>query len=142
MNLTNSLINLYKKSSNWGKILFFILLLLVIITLFKPLYQRKEGYENQQTFEYKTNEDLYDDFYVNIYDQLVFNDLKDDYEVGEIINKTEPTSHSIILDIGSGTGHHVAKFNERGYNAIGVDNSKAMIQKSKENFPNYGEVHS
>lgn len=136
MNITNSFLHFYKKSSNWGKILFFVFLLLVAITLFKPLYLKKEGYENRQTFDYKTNEDLYDDFYVDIYDQLVFNDLKDEYEVGEIINKTSPSSHSIILDVGSGTGHHVAKFKERGYDAMGIDSSQAMVKKAQENFPN------
>ena len=131
-----SITNLYKKSSNWGKILFLILLLLLVVAIFKPI-QKKEGFEQQNTFVLKTNDELYDKFYVEIYDELVFNNLKDDYEVGEIINKTDVTSKSIILDIGSGTGHHVAKLNQQGFNTIGVDKSISMISKSKENFPDY-----
>jgi ubiquinone/menaquinone biosynthesis C-methylase UbiE len=80
---------------------------------------------------------LYDNFYAEIYDELVFNSLKDDYEVGEIINKAGVTSKSVILDIGSGTGHHVAKLNEKGFNAVGVDSSQSMNNTASENFPSY-----
>jgi len=137
-NPLTSITNLYNKSSNWGKILFFVLLLLLVVAVFKPMQlQGKEGFEQQETFLLKTNDDLYDKFYAEIYDELVFNNLKDDYEVGEIINKTDVTSQSIILDIGSGTGHHVAKLKEQGFNAIGVDKSTSMVEKSKQSFPDY-----
>ena len=46
---------------------------------------------------------IYDEFYANVYDDLIFNQIKNDYEVGEIINKTTPDTESLILDIGSGT---------------------------------------
>ena len=68
---------------------------------------------------------------------MVFNSLKDDYEVGEIINRTTPTSESVILDIGCGTGHHVGKLADNGLNVIGIDISPSMIQKAKENYPQY-----
>jgi SAM-dependent methyltransferase len=99
--------------------------------------KNKEGFEQSETFLLKTNDDLYDNFYTSIYDELVFNSLKNDYEVGEIINKTSVSSQSIILDIGSGTGHHVAKLKERGFNAIGLDNSSDMVDQAKQNYPNY-----
>jgi SAM-dependent methyltransferase len=137
-NPLTSIKNLYTKSSNWGKILFFVLLLLLVIALFKPMQMKnKEGFEQSETFLLKTNDDLYDNFYTSIYDELVFNSLKNDYEVGEIINKTSVSSQSIILDIGSGTGHHVAKLKERGFNAIGLDNSSDMVDQAKQNYPNY-----
>ena len=78
---------------------------------------------------------IYDDFYANIYDHLVFNNLKTSYEVGEILNITKPTNESIVLDIGSGTGHHVRLLQDNGINAIGVDVSPAMVKKAKEQFP-------
>lgn len=138
MNPLTSMKNLYNKSSNWGKIFFFILLLLIVVAIFKPMkLEKREGFEQSETFLLKTNNDLYDNFYTSIYDDLVFNSIKDDYEVGEIINKTGVSSQSIILDIGSGTGHHVAKLKEKGFNAIGVDKSSDMVEKAKENFPNY-----
>jgi len=135
-NPLTSIKNLYNKSSNWGKILFFILLLLLVIAIFKPL-NKKEGFEQREKFILKKENDLYDDFYADVYDELVYNKLKDEYEVGEIINKTDVTSQSIILDIGSGTGHHVAKLNEKGYNAIGVDKSESMVDQAQQNYPNY-----
>jgi SAM-dependent methyltransferase len=135
-NPLTSIKNLYNKSSNWGKILFFILLLLLVVAIFKPL-NKKEGFEQREKFILKKENDLYDDFYADVYDELVYNKLKDEYEVGEIINKTDVTSQSIILDIGSGTGHHVAKLNEKGYSAIGVDKSGSMVDQAQQNYPNY-----
>jgi SAM-dependent methyltransferase len=86
---------------------------------------------------FKTGPQVYDDFYSDIYDYLVFNNLKDEYEVGEIINKTGPSSKSKILDIGSGTGHHVASLGAKGLDIIGIDISPSMVKKAKENFPDY-----
>jgi SAM-dependent methyltransferase len=80
---------------------------------------------------------IYDDFYVNIYDQLVYNQAKDNYEIGEILNATKPTSESIVLDIGSGTGHHVALLESQGIETTGVDSSDAMVKKARENYPDY-----
>uniref|UniRef100_A0A6C0AZT6 Methyltransferase domain-containing protein n=1 Tax=viral metagenome TaxID=1070528 RepID=A0A6C0AZT6_9ZZZZ len=133
---------IYKKSSTWGKVLFFVILLLIAIAIFKTAnIKHKEGFEQNEQFLYKTGPEVYDDFYSDIYDQLVFSTLKDDYEIGEIINKTKPTQESIILDIGSGTGHHVHSLNKKGYKAIGVDASFPMIKKAKENYPDYDFEH-
>jgi SAM-dependent methyltransferase len=85
----------------------------------------------------KEGPDIYDDFYAGLYDQLVFNQAKDSYEIGEIVNATTPTSESIVLDIGSGTGHHVALLEAQGIKATGVDSSKAMVKKAEENYPQY-----
>jgi SAM-dependent methyltransferase len=135
---------MYKKSSTWGKVLFFVILLLIVVAMFKSTNKAgglgKEGFEQTNQFMFKTGADVYDDFYSNIYDQLVFSTLKDDYEVGEIINRTKPTQESIVLDVGSGTGHHVSVLNKKGYKAIGLDNSHAMIKKAKENYPDFDFV--
>ena len=72
----------------------FIALLLILILVFKGLNKKKkkEGFtegvgSESDKFLFKTGPEIYDDFYADIYDYLVFNNLKDDYEVGEIINK-------------------------------------------------------
>ena len=96
-----------------------------------------EGYAQNDAFLFKTNAQVYDDFYADVYDYLVFNNLKDDFEVGEIINRTTPTSESVILDIGCGTGHHVAKLADNGLTVVGIDLSPSMIRKAKENYPQY-----
>ena len=135
MNMFGSITKMYKKISNWGKIMIFCVLFLILVILFKSLKQESqhiEGYEQNDNFLLKVGENIYDDFYADIYDELVYNEMKDDYEIGEIVNKTGPTSQSVILDIGSGTGHHVSKLNEQGYKTIGMDVSPSMIKKSKE----------
>ena len=99
--------------------------------------KRTEGFEQSDKFLLKTGPDIYDDFYADIYDYLVFNSQKDQYEVGEIVNKTTPSSESVILDVGCGTGHHVAELISSGYRTQGIDISPSMIAQAKKNFPNY-----
>jgi ubiquinone/menaquinone biosynthesis C-methylase UbiE len=112
-------------------------LIIIVIYIFKGVkFSTKEGFIQTEKFVYKSGPELYDDFYANIYDYLVFNDVKNQYEVGEIINKTIPSTESKILDIGCGTGHHVAKLAGQNLNIIGIDISDAMIKKAKENYPN------
>jgi len=135
----NKLFKLYSKSSLWGKILVLTLLLILIVVFFKNIKVNKgiEGFEQNDSFLVKTGDEIYDNFYASIYDYLVYNNLKNDYEVGQIINKTSPSSESVILDIGCGTGHHVANLSANNLNVLGIDKSPEMIQKAKENYPQY-----
>lgn len=127
--------------SNFGKILIFTALFLILIVIFKSANTtNKEGYEQNDKFLFKQGADIYDEFYANIYDHLVFNNLKDEYEIGAIKNKTIANSRSVILDVGSGTGHHVDKLAQYDLNVIGIDNSLAMIAKAKLDYPNYNFV--
>jgi ubiquinone/menaquinone biosynthesis C-methylase UbiE len=67
----------------------------------------------------------------------VFSNVKTEYEIGELFNQTFLTSESIVLDIGSGTGHHVNAIQGRGVpNVTGIDISSSMVQKAKEMYPN------
>lgn len=129
----------YNKTSLWCKILIFMALLLLLILVFKGFDSNmgKEGFEQSDKFLIKTGPEVYDEFYADIYDYLVFNNLKDDYEVGEIINKANPSSTSRILDVGCGTGHHVGSLSSKGLDVLGIDISPSMIDKAKENFPDY-----
>lgn len=128
----------YSKCSSWGKVVIFTILLLILIAAFKPFNTDKfEGFEQNDKFLFKSGQDIYDEFYADIYDYLVFNNIKDEYEVGEIMNKTSASSQSKILDIGCGTGHHVAELSGRSIDIIGIDISSSMIKKAKENYPDY-----
>jgi SAM-dependent methyltransferase len=136
----NSLGSSYTKASLWGKILIFTTLLLLLVLVFKGIKSHNsgiEGFEQNDRFLLKTGNDIYDDFYTEIYDYLVFNNLKDEYEIGQIINKTDPTSHSRILDVGCGTGHHVASMSSKGFDVLGIDISPSMIEQDKKNYPDY-----
>jgi len=132
-----NIVKMYNNLSNWGKILVFCVLFLILVVLFKSVKapQIKEGYAQNDAYLLKNGEDIYDDFYADIYDELVYNDMKDDYEISQLVDKTRVTQQSNILDVGSGTGHHVSKLNEQGYRTIGMDISPAMLKKAKENFP-------
>jgi SAM-dependent methyltransferase len=127
----------YTNSSLWCKILIFMALLLLLILSFKGISSGKEGFEQNDKFLIKTGPEIYDSFYADIYDYLVFNNLKDDYEVGEIINKANPSSSSRILDVGCGTGHHVSLLASKNLDVLGIDISPSMIDKAKTNFPDY-----
>ena len=128
--------NSYSKCSSWGKVIIFTILLMVLVMIFKPLNMDKfEGFEQNDQFLFKSGLEIYDDFYADIYDYLVFNNMKDEYEVGEIVNKTSASSQSKILDIGCCTGHHVAELSGRSIDIIGIDISPSMIEKAKKNYP-------
>ena len=135
MKIFKSLTFFYNKLSNFGKILVFIAFLLFVIVFFKALNPNKEGMANSEKNSYKEGDEVYDEFYAGIYDYLVYSGIKNDYEVGKIINSTIPTETSIIADIGCGTGHHVANLSSKNLKVIGIDISPAMIQKAKEEYP-------
>ena len=129
--------NTYNKFSTWGKVLLFASLLVISMLLLSKFNKIREGFEQSDQFLFKSGNDVYDEFYADIYDYLVFSNQKDEYEVGEIVNKTTPTSESKILDVGSGTGHHVAEFASHGLDVLGIDISPSMVKKAKDDFPQY-----
>lgn len=135
--MIKSLGSAYNKSSLWCKLLILMSFLLLVILVFKGFNKKREGFEQKDQFLIKTGSGIYDDFYADIYDYLVFNNLKDDYEVGYIMNSASPSSQSKILDVGCGTGHHVASLGSKGLDVIGIDISPSMIKKAKDNFPDY-----
>jgi len=138
-NFIKSITNIYYKMSNFGKLLILVAILLAIIVFFRNVMslKPKEGFHQNDNFLFKNGNDVYDDFYSQIYDYLVFNNLKNDYEVGSIVNTTNPKETSVILDVGCGTGHHVADLSSQNLNILGIDISPSMIQKAKQNYPQY-----
>jgi len=131
MNPAKFLTTLFNKTSTWGKILIFITLILVGLSLFTV---KKEGFVNYGVFSYNESSNIFDEFYSNIYDMLAQSTNKNIYEIGEIIQQTSPNQKSIILDIGCGTGNHVSLLKEKGYNVMGIDKSEHMITKAKEKY--------
>lgn len=122
--------NLFKLS--YLEILFYILLItLIIVFLCTPT---KEGFvEEKKEFIRKTDSDIFDNFYVDIYDDLLYNNQKNNFEVERVLQGQ--SGNSIILDIGSGTGHHVNILSRDNNTVIGIDNSPAMINIAKKNYP-------
>lgn len=141
--LWNKTINLWKTSTSWDKI-FYASLFLIILSLASNSTNNIEGMTNskkKKSFIVKRGNDIYDDFYVSVYDELVFCKDKNDFEVMTIKDKTKITQHSKVLDIGSGTGHHVASFNDNGVFAEGIDKSISMIKHASKLYPKYKYTH-
>ena len=112
-----------------------ILGVLVLLMSLQPVRSR-EGFETSTTIETKTGPEVYDDLYAAVYDRINYDQLKNQYEIGEIINAAPPTEQSVILDVGSGTGHHAGEISRRGYSTIGVDVSPSMIARAQRRYPN------
>lgn len=132
--MENNFIDTMVNSSIWYKIvIIFVIGIIYYLVTNTPI--SVEGFEQREKFIIKENDEIYDTFYANIYDKLVQDDVKNEYEVGTIINLTKPTKNSLLLDIGSGTGNHVAAFNSKNVNAVGLDKSSAMVAYAKKKYP-------
>ena len=116
---------------------FFLLLIAFMITLnyAKNYHGIKENFEKRGELVVKRGNNVYDDFYADIYDKLVFCQQKNEFELGTMKKITKLSKTSNILDIGSGTGHHVAEFTGNGFKAQGIDISPSMVKVSKDKYP-------
>jgi len=128
--------NPFTKLNTWTKVALIMGIILVLLMLANMHIKRKEGFIQREKFIIKTGPQIYDSFYCSIYDDLVLDRVKNNYEVGEI-KRLIPTNKSRVLDIGSGTGHHVKLLNKAGYNAEGVDKSADMVTRAKNKYKNY-----
>jgi len=135
-NFFNWHLKLKKIKINWFVILCILLITLILIYIYNFNKPVTENFISYKKHIVKKNDQLYDDFYATIYDQLLYAEFKTDYEIGEIIKLFKTGQNNLILDVGSGTGHNVEVFNKNNIKAIGLDKSAAMVKKSKENYPN------
>lgn len=114
-------------------IVLFIFILLIIYALFQN-YDNREGFEEKTKIIKKQGNEIFDKFYCNIYDDLVLCKEKNVFEINTLFEKLQCNNKSQILDIGSGTGHHVDLISKKCKNIIGVDKSVSMVKKAKINF--------
>lgn len=129
--------NIFTKQKMWTKVAIVLGIVLIILMFVNKHIERKEGFTQREKYVLKQGDQIYDNFYSTIYDELVYDDVKNDFEVGEIKRLVKPTKHNRILDIGCGNGHHVALLNKNGYKAEGLDKSEAMITTAKKKYPNH-----
>ena len=135
MSVYKNIIRFYSKSSIWTKLLLWVFVIFIMVGLIRKCTPVQEGFVQKETFVLKEGPEVFDDFYVSIYDDLVFSKVKNDFEIGEIINITKPSSSSRLLDIGTGAGHHVNLFNQKGIDATGLDIAPAMIERAQKLYP-------
>jgi SAM-dependent methyltransferase len=135
--MLQKLTRMFKKSTKWSKVLICLGLLLLGLVILNKNSPRREGFRQRKKYILKTNEDIFDEFYVPVYNQLMDNKIKNIFEVKEIARTTKFDPHSVLLDIGSGLGHHVHLFNKIGGDkCIGLDKSEAMVNAAKYKYNN------
>lgn len=125
-------------NAQWLKLLIVLSLILVLVwwkrKYMPTLYT--EGFTQNERYILKRDGEIYDPFYIGIYDYLNKTKPRAEFEMKQIIDATQPDKeHSVILDIGCGTGCIVNQLTEHGYRAFGVDKSKAMVDISTRKFP-------
>lgn len=121
------------KSTTWEKVFVALLVSTIMILCFSK--REPEGFHGLPTFDVRRDEAVYDDFYVGAYDDLVHCKEKNDFEIDAFLRATRPTPKSKLLDVGSGTGHHVAALTQRGYSTMGIDRSSAMVKEARRLHP-------
>lgn len=132
--MTKGFIKTLYNSSIWCKVVV-ISAIIIVYYLINKTPSTKEGFIQQQKFLIKQGVEVYDPFYASVYDDLIYDKVKNEYEVGEILRSVRPTQESLILDIGSGTGDHVASFVSKGYKAVGLDQSPPMVAIARNKYP-------
>ncbi len=117
-----------------------IYLLIILIIIYALLvFFKKEGFEQSSVFKTYIN-DIYDEFYVKIYDELIH---LTPYDI-EMIKLMQPyfISNSNVLCVGSKTGH-IVQLLSKTINTTGVDKSYEMVKMSQFKYPHnkyvYGE---
>lgn len=126
------------------KILTILAIMMVVLLLYKAVASRdtKEGFIQEEPFIIKYNDNVFDEFYLEIYSTLHDVENRNDKELTHILKATNPSvNRSTILDIGCGTGNVVKNFKSEGYHVYGVDKSKFMINYAKKDDPDLEVLH-
>jgi len=135
-NLVKNLKSFFKKTSIWTKIIIITIIALVFTKIANANTPHIEGFTQKRKFVVKKNDELYDDFYCSIYDKLLYDTKKNDFEVIQIDKLAKIDERSNVLDLGCGKGHYVNFYNKRGVDIQGIDKSLSMIKSAKNNYPN------
>ena len=125
----------------WLIIMAIITLLFMVYTHFVVI-KNTEGFAQKDQFMIKRNNNVYDEFYLDVYDELHEVSNRTSEELLHILKTTNPcTDKSVFLDVGCGTGHVVNELHEAGFNAYGIDKSLEMIKHSQKSFPEIEVLH-
>jgi ubiquinone/menaquinone biosynthesis C-methylase UbiE len=108
--------------------LIYLLLIFIILAFLISFSFFKKRKNEKQEFVFKTNYDVYDKEYVEIYDTITYDYYRSQKELDLVVSNKTP--NTVVLDLGSGTGHLVHELNQKGVQAIGIDHSSAMIDAS------------
>ena len=128
-------------SKNPNKVWFKILIILGIALVITIIYSRinitayHEGFEQSERFIMKHGNEIYDDFYVDLYDKIYQPELQSDFIIETVIHMTMPSKKSVFLDVGSGTGDLTNTLQTKEYLVYGIDKSQCMVDYCKNKYP-------
>lgn len=116
-------------------IIFFLLFVLMIIIIKKK--DQTEGFIQSSSFISKREEDIYDNFYAQVYN-IIYNPKSNADFITDIIIKDTlaNTKTSVILIVGCETGILGNNLQLQGFDTYIIDQSKDMIDNAILNFPN------
>lgn len=123
----NNIIN-----DNLTKIFLVIGILAVIIFLYKS--NKRENFANTQIYTSADNKRIFDNNYINLYENIIIDSDKNKYFIDSILNNTNISNNGTILNIGCKTGNINKLLRERNINSIGLDESVDMIKFCKNNY--------
>jgi SAM-dependent methyltransferase len=83
--------------------------------------------------------ELYDSFYADFYDDIVYDQNKNRFELEHIDKLTGlhrgDRRKKRILDVGSGTGHHLGLYRKNDFDAVGLEAAPGMAARARSNYP-------
>ena len=138
MKIIQNIIRYIKKSNTWSKSVLFLSIILIGIIISNKYSEPigVEAFTQMEKYVQKTGSDIFDSFYCGIYDSLVMDDVKNRYEVDEILRNTITKKENVrVLDLGSGTGRHAELFSNLGIDVYGIDISPDMNKIAHKNCP-------
>ena len=123
------------KINIWIRLFVFLAVLFIVLNYVNYYHPSPEGFTQMEKFKLKKNDNLYDDFYCSVYDDIVYDARKNNYEVDEISRIFKRANSKSIVDIGCGNGHHVNLLSKKGFDVSGIDKSSSMVTKAKKKYP-------
>jgi ubiquinone/menaquinone biosynthesis C-methylase UbiE len=129
---------IFAKTPNkkWLRLLIAIGIIIFMVMQFRRMTPSSEGFEQSGYFVLKNNSEIYDDFYSKMYSGIMDCENRAEFEMNSVTDITQPSKeNSVILDVGSGTGHLVEIFRKKGYRIYGIDKSPSMIDIQSSQFP-------
>ncbi len=123
----------------WARLLILNIIIFLGYMVYKHYYGKSifnEGFTQNGRFVLKHNTDIYDDFYVNIYESVHPPVERTSYELKTICSITQASEKSVFLDVGSGTGYLVNELTDLGFQSYGIDKSKTMVDYSEQKYKN------
>lgn len=133
--LIGKIYNHFQNNSIFEYILYIVGTLLILNIIYRFLFPTCEGFETQKQLIMKEGDGIYDEFYANTYDMVLYNKDRNAFEIDVIKKHAKLTDKSVVLDVGSGVGHHVKELSDINVKAVGIDTSPAMITKAKKLYP-------